>query len=65
MRGYNGIRAEPGKRVLGEGSLYRSGGLAKVRLLRGGSRGPAAPPSLGGKVEGQGMRIFVGRVSRK
>jgi hypothetical protein len=37
----------------------------RVRLLRGGFRGPAAPPSLGGKVEGQGMRIFVGRVSRK
>jgi len=27
--------------------------------------GLPAPPSPGGKVEGQGMRIFVGRVSRK
>jgi hypothetical protein len=53
------------ERVLGGGSLYRNGGLAKVRLLRGGSRGPAAPPSLGGKVEGQGMKILIGRVSGK
>jgi hypothetical protein len=51
--------------VLGGGSPYRNGGLAKVRLLRGGSRGPAAPPSLEGKVEGQGMEDFDWQGKRK
>ena len=50
--------------MLGGGSPYRNGGLAKVRLLRGGSRGPAAPPSLEGKV-GQDMEDFDWQGKRK
>jgi hypothetical protein len=42
--GYNRVRVGPRLEGIGGGSLYRNGGLAKVRPLRRGVRGPAAPP---------------------
>ena len=47
------------------GSLYRSGGLTKVRLLRGGSRGAAAPPSVEGKGGWIGCEGFDWQGKRK
>jgi hypothetical protein len=49
----------------GGGSLYRSGGLLKVRLLRGGSKEPAAPPSVEGKGGWVGCEGFDWQGKRK